>query len=188
MREWTEVDQIIIDYLAGIEAATIQLKNTINFSKANQQREVMDIAYRHSRSAKPDENATFPLKMITGRGRNIMFYGREAELKKINDALDHTDNQTLQTYTIYGRRGVGKTDIALEYAFTNPSGFEAIFWIQCETSITIRQSFNDMAVILGLPGADRNGKFMLKCYYFFLHVLIVLQDITKRINLLCSDG
>jgi len=59
------------------------------------------------------------------------------------------------------RRGVGKTDIALEYAYTNPSGIEAIFWIQCETSITLRQSFTDMAVQLNLPGADRNGEVSL---------------------------
>jgi hypothetical protein len=58
---------------------------------------------------------------------------------------------------IYGRRGVGKTDIALEYAYANVAGFEAIFWIQCETSITLRQSFTDMACALNLPGADRNG-------------------------------
>jgi hypothetical protein len=58
---------------------------------------------------------------------------------------------------IYGRRGVGKTDIALQYAYTNPAGFDAIFWIACETSITLRQSFTDMAVALNLPGADRNG-------------------------------
>jgi hypothetical protein len=63
---------------------------------------------------------------------------------------------------IYGRRGVGKTDIALQYAYTNPAGFEAIFWIQCETSITLRQSFTDMAVALNLPGADRNGEDDLK--------------------------
>lgn len=58
---------------------------------------------------------------------------------------------------IYGRRGVGKTDIALQYAYTNPAGFEAIFWIQCETSITLRQSFTDMAIALDLPGADQHG-------------------------------
>ena len=66
--------------------------------------------------------------------------------------------------TILNRRGVGKTDIALEYAYTNPSGIEAIFWIQCETSITLRQSFTDMAVQLNLPGADRNGKLSMSPY------------------------
>jgi hypothetical protein len=67
------------------------------------------------------------------------------------------DNNRLRTYTIYGRRGVGKTDIALQYAHTNPSQFDAIFWIQCETSVSLRQSFTDTAVQLNLPGADRNG-------------------------------
>jgi len=62
------------------------------------------------------------------------------------------------------RRGVGKTDIALQYAYTNPPGFDAIFWIQCETTLSLRQSFTEAAVELNLPGADRNGMF---CIYIF---------------------
>lgn len=70
--------------------------------------------------------------------------------------LGHQANN-LRSYTIYGRRGVGKTDIALEYAHTDPSKFEAIFWVNCETSTALRQSFTDIAVALNIPAADRNG-------------------------------
>ena len=76
----------------------------------------------------------------------------------VNNGTEGISLGTSQTLALTVlRRGVGKTDIALEYAYTNPSGIEAIFWIQCETSITLRQSFTDMAVQLNLPGADRNG-------------------------------
>ena len=79
------------------------------------------------------------------------------ELEKIEKYLSPKDDQSLRTYTIYGRRGVGKTEIALQFAYMNQSSFDAIFWIQCETSVSIRQSFTNVAVALNLPGADRDG-------------------------------
>lgn len=115
------------------------------------------MALRHAAIPEPEEHATFPLQMLQGQ-KNDKFYGREEELKKLNDALDwRGSNPALRTYTIYGRRGVGKTQIAVEYAYSNPANFEAIFWIQCETSLSLRQSFTEMAVALQLPGADRHG-------------------------------
>jgi hypothetical protein len=45
------------------------------------------------------------------------------EMQLISDR----DNNRLRTYIIYRRRGVGKTDITLQYAHTNPSQFDAIF-------------------------------------------------------------
>jgi hypothetical protein len=45
------------------------------------------------------------------------------------------DCELFRTYTIYGRRGVGKTDIAAQFAYQNSCDFDAIFWIQCETSV-----------------------------------------------------
>ena len=80
-----------------------------------------------------------------------------AELEKIEKYLSPKDDQSLRTYTIYGRRGVGKTEIALQFAYMNQPGFDAIFWIQCETSVAIRQSFTNVAVALNLPAADRDG-------------------------------
>jgi hypothetical protein len=39
----------------------------------------------------------------------------------------------------------------------NPAGYDAVFWVQCETSVAIRQSFTDIAVALELPGAVKDG-------------------------------
>lgn len=92
------------------------------------------------------------------RTRNERFYGRADELKKIDEYLGARDITTLRTYTIYGRRGVGKTDLALEYAHRNRAGYDAIFWINCETRLSLRLSFSEMAVTLGLPNATKDSK------------------------------
>jgi Cdc6-like AAA superfamily ATPase len=95
--------------------------------------------------------------MILPYGQNDRFYGRGAEMDKIEKYLSPKGDQSLRTYTIYGRRGVGKTEIALQFSYMNQAGFDAIFWIQCETTVSIRQSFTNVAVALNLPGADHNG-------------------------------
>jgi predicted ATP-dependent serine protease len=133
------------------------LNDITTYSKVNLERQVKTLSNRHAPVPQPDEHATFPITMLP-RSQNENFYGRQEELDRINQYLDYRGNANLRTYTIYGRRGVGKTDIALQYAYTNPSGFDAILWVQCETSLSLRQSFTDMAVALNLPGADRNGK------------------------------
>jgi hypothetical protein len=140
-----------------MEGVVKHLNEITSYSRVNLERQVKNLSIRHAPIPEPEEHATFPIMMIL-RGQNENFYGRQEELDRINQHLDYRGNNQLRTYTIYGRRGVGKTDLALQYAYTNPPGFEAIFWIQCETSVSLRQSFTDMAVTLQLPGADRNGK------------------------------
>ena len=88
---------------------------------------------------------------------NQNFYGRKDELEKIYEHLKPKNDKSYRTYTIYGRRGVGKTEIALQFAYSNPAGYDAVFWVQCETSVAIRQSFTDIAVALELPGAQKDG-------------------------------
>lgn len=159
-RGWKSTEARINDSLTEIELAVKHLNVIISYSRVNIERQVKDLSLRHGPVAQPEEHVSFPLRMIT-RPRNKDFYGREEELVKINTFLDDRSEDILRTYTIYGRRGVGKTNIALQYAYTNPAGFDAIFWIQCETALAIRQSFTDMAVELNLPNADRNGWFHL---------------------------
>lgn len=155
-RAWPLLDSAITNHLSELDACVKHLNDINSLSKVNLDRQVKDMALRHAAIPEPEEHATFPLTMVQEQ-QNEQFYGREEELKKLNDALDWRENPALRTYTIYGRRGVGKTQIAVQYAYSNPANFDAIFWIRCETSVSLRQSFTEMAVALQLPGADRHG-------------------------------
>jgi hypothetical protein len=132
------------------------VNDVISYSRVNQERRIKNISLRHALVPEAEEPGVFP-NIILPFSQNPRFYGREAELEKIEKYLSPKDDQSLRTYTIYGRRGVGKTEIALQFAYMNQPGFDAIFWIQCETSVSIRQSFTNVAVALNLPGADRDG-------------------------------
>ena len=130
-----------------------------------------------------DEPGTFP-NLILPFQEYSGFYGREKELKTITQHLSPKDGEPLRTYTIHGRRGVGKSEIALKFAHSNPCGFDAIFWIQCETSVAIRQSFTRVAVALNLPGADIYGPHeenLLKVHEW-------LKRTSECFQCLCSVG
>ena len=158
-RAWPQLEIKINRRLTELDATVKHLNDITSLSKVNQERQAAHMSRRHAPVPEPEEHAKFPIQMLPG-GQNENFYGRRPELRAINQYLDwRGDNPALRTYTIYGRRGVGKTEIALQYAYSNPSEFEAIFWVRCETSVSLRQSFSDMAVALSLPGADRNGKW-----------------------------
>ncbi|KAN0114720.1 hypothetical protein V8E51_004264 [Hyaloscypha variabilis] len=152
---WKILEKRIDDNLNNMDLSTKHLNDINAYSKVNLERQTKTLTLRHGSVPHPEEHVTFPMSMIP-RNKNEDFYGRADELKNINEFLGHKATN-LRTYTIYGRRGVGKVDIALEYAQTNPAGFDAIFWVNCETSLALRQSFTDMAVTLNIPGADRNG-------------------------------
>lgn len=110
------------------------------------QQQVSNLTFRHSIMPEPEERANFPITMLPF-DHNMNFYGRREELAKMDRYLKQEGgSEVLRTFSIYGRRGVGKTEIALEYAYRNPSRFDAIFWIACETSLSLRQSFTSMAI------------------------------------------
>jgi DNA polymerase III delta prime subunit len=91
--------------------------------------------------------------------RTEIFTGRNQEIENINKQLSPPEAHKLRTYLIYGRPGVGKTQIALEYARRYREDYDAIFWIQCETNTSLRTSFLGIAVALGLDGAAKNAHF-----------------------------
>ena len=134
-----------------MDAATKHLNDINTYSTVNLERLTKTLNLRHGPSQYPEEHVTFPIYMIP-RAKNENFFGRTQELKNVDSFLGPMATY-FRTYTIYGRRGVGKTDIALEYAHTNPTKFEAIFWVNCETSTVLRRSFSDIAVGLNIPGS-----------------------------------
>jgi hypothetical protein len=145
------------DHFAAMDATVRHLNEIMTFSRTSLGRAVQNLSIQQTPVPEAEEHVIFPCVKLPFK-QNDNFFGREKEIQKISSYLaPKTDGSELRSYTIFGKRGVGKSDIALQYAYENPSGFDAIFWIQCETSVSLRQSFTDVAVHLKLPGADKNG-------------------------------
>ncbi len=86
--------------------------------------------------------------------RNPFFTGREDILETLHTHLHAHQNQTsmlTRTYALCGLGGVGKTQLAVEYAYRHAWEYQAIFWIGAESAETIISSFRFIAEQLHLP-------------------------------------
>src|SRR5450432_3974495 len=73
--------------------------------------------------------------------RNLFFTGREAILEALHTQLgvNHAIALT-QSSALHGLGGIGKTQIALEYAYRHALEYSAVFWIGAETEEQIISS------------------------------------------------
>ncbi len=146
----------ISSQIRAMESIVKHLNEIALNTRNNLDQQVNKTAQRHAWMADIEEPGTFPKRLLPF-SLNQNFYGRKNELEGIYAYIKPKGDQSYRTYTIYGRRGVGKTEIALQFAHLNPAGYDAVFWVQCETPVAIRQSFTDIAVALELPGAAKDG-------------------------------
>jgi tetratricopeptide (TPR) repeat protein len=84
--------------------------------------------------------------------RNPLFTGREEILETLHSRLHVEQTGTLaQSYALQGLAGIGKTQIALEYAYRHSLEHSAVFWIEAETVESIVSSMLRIAELLQLP-------------------------------------
>jgi tetratricopeptide (TPR) repeat protein len=84
--------------------------------------------------------------------RNPFFTGREGLLQRLYDCLTTTKVTALtQPQVISGLGGIGKTQIAVEYAYRHRDEYHDIIWVNAATRETIMSSFLELAETLKLP-------------------------------------
>lgn len=84
-------------------------------------------------------------------GLNLRFWGREQALQAVEEALDPKERAgSLKAFALHGMGGVGKTQIALQYANRNRQHYPVILWVAAQNTISMGQSFRDIAQGLGL--------------------------------------
>lgn len=77
-----------------------------------------------------DNPREFRLGLAFNRMRNYQFVGRKRTLLRLDRILHGTfPDGNSRLAVLYGTGGVGKTQIALEYAYLSRSKYSAVFWI-----------------------------------------------------------
>jgi hypothetical protein len=84
--------------------------------------------------------------------RNPHFTGRQAQLDGIRTAL--TQGRPGTATALRGLGGVGKTQLAVEYAYRFAGDYDVIWWIDAERPALIADQLGQLAEALDLPGAD----------------------------------
>ncbi|EEP78480.1 predicted protein [Uncinocarpus reesii 1704] len=98
---------------------------------------------------------------IVPEARNDSFIGREVELASIHQHLIESRKAgeiNLRTVTIRGFGGMGKTQLALEYAFKNRKVYKGVFWLRAENTTIMQHDFAQIGRLLdeNTTGMDLN--------------------------------
>jgi tetratricopeptide (TPR) repeat protein/DNA-binding XRE family transcriptional regulator len=84
--------------------------------------------------------------------RNPFFTGREDLLQHLHEMLNREHTMALtQSWAISGLGGIGKTQIALEYAYRYRQDYRFVFWASAATSEILLAGFVTIAELLQLP-------------------------------------
>ncbi|HYP39092.1 MAG TPA: FxSxx-COOH system tetratricopeptide repeat protein [Chloroflexia bacterium] len=85
--------------------------------------------------------------------RNPNFTGREELLAELREELTSGKHAAL-TQAIYGLGGVGKTQLATEYAYRHAGEYDVVWWVRSEEAATLAADYAALAGRLGLPEKD----------------------------------
>jgi tetratricopeptide (TPR) repeat protein len=83
--------------------------------------------------------------------RNLHFTGRTDLLNQLNHTLSQPDGRPAALVAAYGLGGIGKTQLALEYAHRHRETYSLRWWIPAESPLAIAQGLALLAPQLDLP-------------------------------------
>nr|WP_221375253.1 FxSxx-COOH system tetratricopeptide repeat protein [Actinoplanes polyasparticus] len=88
-------------------------------------------------------------------GRNISFVGREAILAHLRTRL--ASDGAAVVMALHGWGGVGKTQLAAEYAHRYVADYDLVWWIAAEQTELLGEQFGALAAALGLVSDDSDA-------------------------------
>ncbi len=89
--------------------------------------------------------------------QNPFFTGRQKILTDLHDSLTASGSSAAlsQPQAIAGLGGIGKTQIATEYAYRHIKDYRGILWVTAETDSTITAGYGEIARLLKLKEKDQ---------------------------------
>jgi tetratricopeptide (TPR) repeat protein len=88
--------------------------------------------------------------------RNIFFTGRDELLADLRKSLgDTVPNANIQV--VHGLGGIGKTQLALEYAYRNRADYTIVWWLTADEPSSLALSYARLAQALGMKFSDNTS-------------------------------
>jgi len=158
--------------LPGLLGPIARIDLTCVTDKAEAVRQLLD--YVRQKRRKPDVEPPLPLtaRVITSQPRfpgalppvwnlphprNPNFTGREDLLAQTHASLASGTPAAL-TQALAGLGGIGKTQLANEYAYRHAGDYEAVWWIRSEEPTQLASDYANLAAALGLPEKDEQDQ------------------------------
>ena len=86
---------------------------------------------------------------------NPAFTGRGADLERLGEDLQRRGGVArTQTVALHGLGGMGKTQLAVEYAWKHLGGYEAVLWVRAESPEALEANLAALCAVLRLPEVD----------------------------------
>ncbi len=132
-------------------------------------------AFPHSAALAPGPRFPGSLPAIWNitEERNPYFTGRDQALAELHQALTAGQTAAL-TQAIKGLGGVGKSQLALEYAFRHVGEYDGAWWLHAEEPTTLARDYVDLAPKLGVPVVTDEGQMVRQ----------VREDLSQRQRIL----
>ena len=115
--------------------------------------------------------------------RNPFFTGRENILNHLNAVLQNSKTAALtQAQAISGLGGIGKTQIAIEYAYRYRDQYKAILWVNASSREAFTSDFVKLATLLNLPEQhEQDQEFVVRAVKRWLSAhtswLLILDNV-----------
>ncbi|MCM3885702.1 FxSxx-COOH system tetratricopeptide repeat protein, partial [Frankia sp. R82] len=84
--------------------------------------------------------------------RNLLFTGRDPLLTALHDRL--AGGGRVAVAGLQGMGGVGKTQLAVEYAWRYAAGLDLVWWVDAETTTGLETGLAELAGVLGVGEGD----------------------------------
>jgi hypothetical protein len=159
MTGWIRQERDVLRLTGDVKICTKRIEKEANFASMQfQQNAFNDLTMLHTHQNLKHEGA-LPCSMLPFT-ENRRFFGRESVLEDISKTFYQCQSSGTQgSFVLRGLGGVGKTEIALHFAYTqqnaiknNPKrrNYDAIFWIRADKLELISQAYVDIARRLGI--------------------------------------
>jgi hypothetical protein len=112
----------------------------------------LELEVFHALSELPNERTVPQIWNVPHR--NVDFTGRGAILEKLHDDLAGPGEAAVLAQALYGLGGVGKTQVALEYAHRYQADYDLIWWIPAEQPQEVSLKIAGLAERLGIKVGD----------------------------------